>query len=276
MYIDHKIGDLVVQQRQKDGYINASKLTKAYERKTGTRKNPKHWFENDRTYKYYELLSDKTGLEVSDIVQKKGSGNKQETWIHPKLAISFAMWLSPEFEMMVSEWVEEWLTTGKTPVYETVQLRPYQRVWYQRLALFEQKTKLPRGTWCIFEEIGKLMRDLEAKGVLLHDRATIDISVGRTWCHWLREKGRNTDEFQQYPHHYPDSRGEQPANVYPFELLGEFHQWLEDTYIPDKFPEYVRNYCTPEECKLISEAIGYEVKPIQIRLKPNKSQSASD
>jgi hypothetical protein len=40
------------------------------------------------------------------------------------------MWLSPEFEMIVAEWVEKWLTTGKTPVYETVQLHPYQRVWY--------------------------------------------------------------------------------------------------------------------------------------------------
>src|SRR4028118_253658 len=164
MYIDHKIGDLVVEQRQNDGYINATKLTKAYERKTGTRKNATKWFENDRTIQYIELLSDKTGLEVYDLVQKKGSGRNQETWIHPKLAISFAMWLSPEFEMIVAEWVEKWLTTGLTPVYETVQLHPYQRVWYQRLTLFEQNTRLPRGKWCIFEQIAGLMRDLEAKG----------------------------------------------------------------------------------------------------------------
>ena len=271
MYKDHKIGDLVVEQRQNDGYINATKLTKAYERKTGTRKNAAKWFENDRTIQYIELLSDKTGLEVYDLVQKKGSGRNQETWIHPKLAISFAMWLSPEFEMIVSEWVEKWLTTGLTPVYETVQLHPYQRVWYQRLTLFEQNTKLPRGKWCIFEQIAGLMRDLEAKGVLLPDKATIDISVGQAWCYWLREQGYNTDEFEQYIHHYPDRRGEQLANVYPFNLLGEFHQWLQDTYIPNKFPEYVRKFSTAEECKLISDAIGCEVKPIQKRLKANQS-----
>ena len=102
MYIDHKIGDLVVEQRHNDGYINTTKLTKAYEQKTGTRKNATKWFENDRTNQYIELLSDKTGLEVYDLVQKKGSGRNQETWIHPKLAISFAMWLSPEFEMIVA------------------------------------------------------------------------------------------------------------------------------------------------------------------------------
>ncbi|NES03515.1 MAG: KilA-N domain-containing protein [Okeania sp. SIO2F4] len=81
-------------------------------------------------------------------------GKNQEVWIHPKLAVSFAMWLSPEFEMMVSEWVEQWLFAGQKPVTQEpkpINLHPYQRVWYERLRLFEEKTKLPTGTWCIFE-----------------------------------------------------------------------------------------------------------------------------
>ncbi|MEA5520790.1 KilA-N domain-containing protein [Limnoraphis robusta] len=262
-YFEHKVGELVVSQRKSDGYISATKLARAYENKIGKYKNPNQWFEKDRTNEYVELLSDKTGLEVYELVQKKGQGKKIETWIHPKLAVSFAMWLSPEFEMMVSEWVEQWLFTSQTPTTSEL-LHPYQRVWYQRLILFEQKTKLPNGTWCIFEQISKLMRDLEAKGVPLHDKATIDISVGRAWCHWLREEENyDTSSIDQYPHYYPDKRGVQLVNIYPFELLGKFHQWLQDTYIPSKFPAYVRKYVTQEECKLISEAIGYEVKPIQ-------------
>ncbi|WP_107807061.1 hypothetical protein [Nodularia spumigena] len=75
---------------------------------------------------------------------------------------------------------------------------------------------------------------------------------------------------EQYALYYPDNRGEQPANIYSFELLGKFRQWLQDTYIPDKFPSYVRKYVSPEECKLISQAIGYEVKPVNKRLKPSK------
>jgi hypothetical protein len=114
------------------------------------------------------------------------------------------------------------------------------------------------------------MRNLEAKKIVLHDKATIDISVGSAWCHWLKEEKKyDTSTLKKYPHWYPDSRGEQPANVYPYELLGTFHQWLEETYIPDKFPAYVRKYVSPEECKLISEAIGYEVKPVNKRLKPS-------
>lgn len=261
-FIEHPVGELIVSQRKKDGYINATKLAKAYEKKTGKKKTPNNWFENNRTNEFLELLSNKTGLEVYELVQKR-----EETWIHPKIAVSFAMWLSPEFEMMVSEWVEQWMLTGKEPVQPSInEIHPYQRVWYQRLMLFEQKTKLPPGTWCVFEEIGKLMRDLEAKQIPLHDRATIDISIGRAWCHWLRENRKDIN-FEQYVHFYPDKRGEQLANVYPFELLGEFRQWLQETYIPEKFPEYVRKFCNPEECQLISQAIGYEVKPIKKRLK---------
>lgn len=259
-FIEHQVGELSVSQRKSDGYINATKLARAYKLQTKKNKHPKSWFENDRTHEFLYLLSNKTGIEIYNLVQSKGGDKNIEYWIHPKLAVSFAMWLSPEFEMMVSEWVEQWIFTKESPVQEKISLHPYQRVWYERLMLFEKNTKLPSGTWCIFEEIGKLMRNLEAKKICLHDRATIDISVGRAWCCYLRNEGYETD-FEQYIHCYPDKRGEQLANIYPFELLGKFRQWLQDSYIPDKFPKYITDKVSEEECKLISEAIGYEVKP---------------
>lgn len=142
-YIEHKVGDLVVNQRQSDGYINATKLAKAYELNTGRRKNYSDWFEKDRTHEFLNVLSSKIGIEVEYLVQSRGDSKNKEYWIHPKLAVSFATWLSPEFELMVSEWVEKWLFSGQTPIVEQPQtLHPYQRVWYQRLMLFEQKDEI--------------------------------------------------------------------------------------------------------------------------------------
>ncbi|MEL4898345.1 KilA-N domain-containing protein [Crocosphaera sp. Alani8] len=43
LYLEHNVVDLVVSKRKKDGYINASKLTKAYERQTGKYRNPNAW-----------------------------------------------------------------------------------------------------------------------------------------------------------------------------------------------------------------------------------------
>jgi hypothetical protein len=40
------------------------------------------------------------------------------TWIHPKLAIRFGIWLSDEFGYLVEEWVEQWLTAGLGTNYD--------------------------------------------------------------------------------------------------------------------------------------------------------------
>ena len=110
-HIIHKMNGLTVQQRIKDGYINATALAKAYETATGTRKDVRDWLLTDRAKAYIAYLSEKTGIPVFDLVQIK-QGRNGGTWLHPKLAIPFATWLSIEFEFQVSEWVEEWLATG--------------------------------------------------------------------------------------------------------------------------------------------------------------------
>jgi len=38
------------------------------------------------------------------------------TWIHYKLGVPLAQWLSPDFALTVSDWVEEWITTGLNPI----------------------------------------------------------------------------------------------------------------------------------------------------------------
>jgi KilA-N domain len=44
-----------------------------------------------------------------------GNPEEQGTWIHPKLATRFAIWLSDEFGYAVECWVEEWMTTAIAP-----------------------------------------------------------------------------------------------------------------------------------------------------------------
>jgi hypothetical protein len=54
-------------------------------------------------------------LEIKVVDIKRG-GNKPGTWIHPKLAVPLALWISPEFMLQVSYWVEELLTTGSVSI----------------------------------------------------------------------------------------------------------------------------------------------------------------
>lgn len=74
-YIEHPVGELVVTQRNYDGYINATKLARAYKKKTGKYRNPNSWFEKNGTTEYIELLSNKTKLEVYELVEKQEKVN---------------------------------------------------------------------------------------------------------------------------------------------------------------------------------------------------------
>lgn len=116
--IAHNINDSVVEQRQSDGYINATALSKAYKLATQHRRDVSEWLSNKRTQETLEHLSSKTGISVIELYQafqgspETGGG----TWIHPRLAIRFGIWLSDEFGYLVEEWVEQWLTTGQSPI----------------------------------------------------------------------------------------------------------------------------------------------------------------
>lgn len=116
--IAHNINDSVVEQRRLDGYINATALTRAYKLATGKRRDVGEWLSNKRTQETLEHLSSKTGIPVIELYQVfQGSPeNGGGTWIHPKLAIRFGIWLSDEFGYLVEEWVEQWLTTGQSPI----------------------------------------------------------------------------------------------------------------------------------------------------------------
>ena len=51
-------------------------------------------------------------MELVEIIQG-GKPESQGTFVHPKLALRFGIWLSDEFGYMVEQWFEEW-ATGKS------------------------------------------------------------------------------------------------------------------------------------------------------------------
>jgi KilA-N domain len=116
--ITRMVNDYAVEQRAKDGYINATALTSVYQQVTGKRRNVSHWLELERTRETLTHLSSITGIPVIKLYQVfRGSPSSGGgTWIHPKLAIRFGIWLSDEFGYLVEEWVEQWLTAGQSPI----------------------------------------------------------------------------------------------------------------------------------------------------------------
>jgi uncharacterized protein (UPF0335 family) len=116
--IDHDISGLSVGQQESNGYINATRLAQAHKQLTGQRRDVANWLSNKRVQETLNHLSSNTGIPVNQLYQVfQGSPeNGGGTWLHPKLATRFAMWLSDDFGLMVEEWVQGWSTKpSKTP-----------------------------------------------------------------------------------------------------------------------------------------------------------------
>ena len=97
---------LVIGQRKKDGYVNATAMCQA------TSKQIHHYFDNKATNEFLDALSANLGIPRSALVltRKGGKPESQGTWVHPQVAINLGQWCSPQFAVLVSRWVMDWMT----------------------------------------------------------------------------------------------------------------------------------------------------------------------
>jgi hypothetical protein len=105
-YEESKFGEAAIHQRKTDGYLNATDMCKANNKKYND------WYRLDSTKEYLNELSSDTGYPVSQLVEvRKGNSKKykQGTWIHPYVATNLAQWLSPKFAVFVSKLVFRYL-----------------------------------------------------------------------------------------------------------------------------------------------------------------------
>lgn len=122
----HNLSGISVPQRVADGYINATALTAAHKQATGQRKDVADWLRNKRVQQSLEHLSLAARIPVIDLYQvfqgspELGGG----TWLHPKLSVRFAIWLSDDFGYQIESWVEDWMLNAKVPIAQQVQTQP--------------------------------------------------------------------------------------------------------------------------------------------------------
>jgi|GEM_PF-2414412 hypothetical protein len=159
-------------------------------------------------------------------------------------------------ELGVSTWIQS--ITG----WQKDQATTYIPYWYQRLTLFTARTRIPDGWWSVFEELAKMMRELEGYGYVLPDRSTStgkritpDISIGQMFCRHMRAEGYDVDgEIQKYTHHYPDGRVVN-ANIYPDKWLSLFREWFNTVWKRERLLDYLGSR-DPEALPSISRLLG--------------------
>lgn len=225
--IQHEVNDSLIEQRAGDGYINATQLCRAA---------GKHWNQyiaQEGTRDFLRALSIKTEMSPSQLCHEVGgeNGNKN-VWVHPKISVHLAQWLSADFAVRVSEWVIDWLS-GKGHNKHTL---PYH---IQRHML--NLNCVPAGYFSVLQEMTFiLIAPMDQFGYELPEKMVPDISMGRFLCKHLREQiGIDTDTFPVYLHRFPDGRIVE-AKLYPNEFLAEFRKIIQEEWIANRAAEYFR------------------------------------
>lgn len=101
---------VTIDQRVTDGYINATAMCRAYDARFNDYSAVK------KNQRFLDRLAFKTGIPVLQLVQSQHGGPRQRgTWVHPLVAWHLAHWVSPEFAVAVSFWLEEWFKGNLQP-----------------------------------------------------------------------------------------------------------------------------------------------------------------
>jgi hypothetical protein len=109
-----------IRQRA-DGYLSATDMCASCGKMFG------HWNSLKATSEYLQALEQSIGIPIDQLVQVNesiGLNNDRGTWVHRRVAIRLAQWLSSEFAVVVDEWVEEILLKGKVDINEKKQIEP--------------------------------------------------------------------------------------------------------------------------------------------------------
>lgn len=108
--------------------------------------------------------------------------------------------------------------------------------------------KVPSGYFSVFREISDMVICSIRAGLKVDDHTVPDISVGKIWSkYWLEHSlAAKYGERKKFPHTYPEYFPQAEANsvieayIYPLKSLGEFREWMQLTYLPEKFPDYLK------------------------------------
>ena len=101
--------------------VNATEMCKPFNKKAS------NFLRNQQTQDYINALCQVSNLRLENVVIEKHGGTSPGTWLHQKLALRLAQWLSPEFSLWVDSKIEELLTTGKTEIKKKSSGNPYKR-----------------------------------------------------------------------------------------------------------------------------------------------------
>lgn len=208
--------------------VNATQMAKPF-----GKKQPADFLRLDQTKEFADALSTRYGISHNEILKVLKGGSTQGTWMHQKLALKFAGWLNPDFELWVYERIEELLTTGKTelkPASKSETIMQAMKYLQADVESLKEQNKLLEGT--IKQQAPKVEyceKVLDAAGLIASTVVASDFGKSATWLHaelkkrhimwkvngvWVlttKYSGKGYTQSKTFP--YTDSIGQQRTSI---------------------------------------------------------------
>lgn len=127
--------------------INATEMAKPF----GKRVND--FLNLPQTNNFIKILITRFSCNKDFIVKTVRGRYNSGTWMHEKLALKFASWLAPEFELWIYDKIQELLTTGQTSLKS---LSPAEILVMQANMLLEQEKAITENRGMITEQEQRL------------------------------------------------------------------------------------------------------------------------
>ncbi|WP_420561463.1 KilA-N domain-containing protein [Tepidicaulis sp.] len=245
--IEHNVRGNIIRQRASDGYINATAMCRA------AKKEWPRYRELKSTGLFFRALSMDLGLNeaqlaINNLGTLEADRKNQGTWVHPQVAIDLAQWLSPEFKVLVTRWVFEWMSGKEMPGNRN---RGHIPDFVDRF--HRNQKQVPAGHFSVISELFVVAYALlEREGYVLpekgiHGKAVSpDISVGKHFSKWLHETYPDiASTHRTYTHLFSDGRTISGVKAYPNRMLGVFRDYVINTWMREHALTYFKRVDPP-------------------------------
>jgi hypothetical protein len=226
------------------GYIDVLPMFKSAGKEYG------HWRQSKETQEFLERLSCNIRIRILDLIKaKKGGGYQRHTWVHPKVAVRIARWLSPEFEDWMDAQLLQWqgTTAGKAAELNV----------HSRRYLLNQNA-VPKGYHSALEVLTTKFADrLYSEGYAFPEGRVPEISFGKALKAHLAAKGENFGEggdIRMYKHVTLDG-DIVDVYCYPRRLYFDMVDYL-DEWVEANAPKYCAEHC-PEALPALEKVLGH-------------------
>jgi phage antirepressor YoqD-like protein len=213
-----------------DVMVNLTEMAKPFGKLTAD------FFRLEQTSRFIKALEEKYSVMGNPITEIRQGGINQGTWAHQKLALKFAAWLSPEFELWVYDRIEELMKNGYTKLdtisrkelallllqAEEEKERIQQRAQLQTKQLKEAAPKVEYFDTVLQSDslhcANVIAKELGMSAVSLNRKLNslgVQYKQGDTWV--LYHQHQHKGYTRTRTHHYTDSRtGEQRTAVHTY------------------------------------------------------------